>query len=131
VLDEVADDVEVDVGFEEGYADFAQGFSDVLFSERALAAEGLEGALEFVCEVFKHGLDQCIGWAVNRDQRTGNIEQGTGDRDQKGRLVESMPLVRTKAWKRYGGGVRCGRLAEAGRCGVEVGACWRRDAAVD
>jgi hypothetical protein len=24
---------------------FAQGFADVLFSERALAAEGLEGAL--------------------------------------------------------------------------------------
>ncbi len=48
------DDVEVDVGFEQGDADFAQGFGDVFFSERALAAEGLEGALEFVCKVLKH-----------------------------------------------------------------------------
>ena len=56
VLDEVADDVEVDVGLEEGDADLAQGFGDVLVGERALAAEGLEGALEFVGEVFKHGL---------------------------------------------------------------------------
>ncbi len=54
VLDEVADDVEVDVGFEQGYANFAQGFGDVFFRERALAAEGFEGALEFVCKVFKH-----------------------------------------------------------------------------
>ena len=66
------DDVEVDVGFEQGDADFAQGFGDVFFGERALAAEGLEGALEFefegalelVCEVFKHGLVQCIGYGV-------------------------------------------------------------------
>ena len=49
-----SDDVEVDVGFEQGHADFAQGFGDVFFSERALAAEGLEGALEFVGKVFKH-----------------------------------------------------------------------------
>ncbi len=61
VLDEVADDVEVDVGFKQGYAKFAQSFSDVFFSERALAAEGLEGALQFVCEVFKHGQFKCKG----------------------------------------------------------------------
>ena len=54
VLDQVAGDVEVDVGFEQGHADFAQGFGDVFFGERALAAEGLEGALQFVCKVFKH-----------------------------------------------------------------------------
>ncbi len=62
VLDEVADDVEVDVGFKQGYANFAQSFSDVFFSERALAAEGLEGALEFVGKVFKHGQFKCKGW---------------------------------------------------------------------
>ena len=72
VLDEVADDVEIDVGFEEGYADFAQGVGDVFFSERALAAEGLEGTLEFVGEVFKHGQSKCIGKAVDEGQGTGN-----------------------------------------------------------
>ena len=72
VLDQVGDDVEVDVGFEQGHADFAQGFGDVLFSERALAAEGLEGALEFVCEVLKHADlksisgDAGAGWGTRR-----------------------------------------------------------------
>src|SRR5208337_4136555 len=51
LLDVVADDVEVVDGFEQGYGDFAEGFGDVFFSERALAAEGFKGALEFVCKV--------------------------------------------------------------------------------
>ena len=54
VLDQVADDVEVDVGLEQRHADFAQGFGDVFFGQRALAAEVLEGALQFVCKVLKH-----------------------------------------------------------------------------
>ena len=45
VLDEVGDDLEVDVGFKQGDANFAQGFGDVLFSERALAAKVFEDAL--------------------------------------------------------------------------------------
>ena len=48
VLDEVGDDVEVDVGLEQGEADLAEGFGDVLVGEGALAAEGFEGALEFI-----------------------------------------------------------------------------------
>ncbi len=51
----LVDDGEVDVGLEEGEADLAHGFGDVFVGEGALAAEGLEGALEFVGEVFKHG----------------------------------------------------------------------------
>jgi hypothetical protein len=54
VLNQVAGDVEVDIGFKQGYADFAQCFRDVFFGERTLAAKGLEGALEFVSEVLKH-----------------------------------------------------------------------------
>ena len=48
VLDELVDDGEVDVGLEEGEADLADGVGDVLVGDGALAAEGLEGALEFV-----------------------------------------------------------------------------------
>ena len=75
VLDEVVDDVEVDVGFEQGDADFAQGFGDVFFSERALAAKDLEGALQFVCKVLKHRSrpvyrDQ---WSVVSGQRPGLV----------------------------------------------------------
>ncbi len=55
VLDEVVDDLEVDVGLEQGDANLAQGFGDVLFGERALAAKVLEDALQFVSEVLKHG----------------------------------------------------------------------------
>ena len=48
VVDEGVDDGEVDVGLEEGEADLADGVGDVLFGDGALAAEILEGALEFV-----------------------------------------------------------------------------------
>ena len=48
VLDEVVDDGEVDVGLEEGEADLAEGVGDVLVGDGALAAEVLEGTLEFV-----------------------------------------------------------------------------------
>ena len=48
VLDEFVDDGEVDVGLEEGEADLAEGVGDVLVGDGALAAEGLEGTLEFV-----------------------------------------------------------------------------------
>ena len=54
MLDDLGDDVEVDVGFEQGEADLAEGVGDVLVGDGALAAEGLEGALEFVAEIFKH-----------------------------------------------------------------------------
>ena len=66
------DDVEVDVGFEQGDADFAQSFGDVFFGERALAAEGFEDALELVCEVFKHG--QCL--SVSRGQASVRVVSG-------------------------------------------------------
>ncbi len=48
VVDELGDDGEVDVGFEEGEANLAEGVGDVLVGDGALTAEGLEGSLEFV-----------------------------------------------------------------------------------
>ena len=56
VLDQVVDDLQVDVGFEQRDADLAQSLGDVFFSERALAAKVLEDALQFVGKVLKHGL---------------------------------------------------------------------------
>ncbi len=47
-VDDFGDDGEGDVGLDEGEADLAQGLGDVLVGDGALAAEGLEGALEFV-----------------------------------------------------------------------------------
>ena len=63
VLDELVDDGEVDVGLEEGEADLAEGVGDVLVGDGALAAEGLEGTLEFVAEVFKHDCLEFISGA--------------------------------------------------------------------
>ena len=54
VLDQVGDDGEADVGLDEGDADLAQGVGDVLVGDGALAAQGLEGTLEFVAEGLKH-----------------------------------------------------------------------------
>ncbi len=48
VVDDLAGDVEVDVGFEERGADPAEGVVDVFVGEGALAAEVFEGALELV-----------------------------------------------------------------------------------
>ncbi len=53
-LDEVADDLEVDVGLQQRQPDLAQAGLDVLFVERLGAAEGLEDAGEPVRETFEH-----------------------------------------------------------------------------
>ena len=55
MLDELLDDFEVNVGFQEGKTDLTEGVGNVLVGDGALAAEGLEGALELVGEGFKHG----------------------------------------------------------------------------
>src|SRR6266568_1492579 len=75
VLDELAGNVEVYVGFEQGYANFAEGFADVFFRERALAAQCFEGPLQFFCEVLKHRSDSSLQGSGVRDQGTGNREQ--------------------------------------------------------
>ena len=64
VLDELVDDVEVDVGFKQGHADFAQRFGDVFFGERALAAKVLEDALQFVGKVLKHRSTTSVTWVA-------------------------------------------------------------------
>ena len=48
VLDELVDDGEVHVGFEQGEADLADGVGDVLVGDGAFAAEVLKGALELI-----------------------------------------------------------------------------------
>ena len=63
VLDQVAGHVEVDVGLEQGDADFAQGLGDVFFAQRALAAQVLEGALQFFGKVLKHKFSSSVSWS--------------------------------------------------------------------
>ena len=47
LVDELLDHLEVDVGFEQRQANFAQCLVNVLFGELGLPAEALEGALKF------------------------------------------------------------------------------------
>jgi hypothetical protein len=68
VLDQVGDDGEADIGLDEGDANLAQGFGDVLVGDGALAAQGLEGTLEFVAEGFKHAALSLAGTS-NRSGR--------------------------------------------------------------
>ncbi len=98
VVDEGVDDGEVDVGLEEGEADLAHGFGDVFVGEGALAAEGLEGALELVGEVFKHG-GLLVSLAV-RVGRGGPAGAGAVTRGRPGRRCSGAGEV-------YGRRVRC------------------------
>ena len=73
MFDQVADDLEVDVGLEQGHADLAQSFGNVFFSERALAAKALEYALQFVRKVLKHrSASSLSGPADGRHLRCGS-----------------------------------------------------------
>ena len=51
----VADDLDIDVGFEQREADFAERFLDIALGDPALALEFLEDAFEAVAERVKHG----------------------------------------------------------------------------
>jgi hypothetical protein len=48
VLDQLFDNFEVDVGFEERHANFAQGALHVFGREFAFAAQGFEDPLQFI-----------------------------------------------------------------------------------
>ena len=56
VREQLVGHVDVDVAFEQRFANAGERGVQVLFVELALAAQVLEDALEFFCEVFKHGL---------------------------------------------------------------------------
>ena len=53
--DEVLDDLEVDVGLEEGEADLAHGGIDVGFADPAAAGQGAEGLAQALAEAVEHG----------------------------------------------------------------------------
>ena len=61
--DEVVDDIEVDVGFEEGPADLAQAFVDIVGREPAAAAELLECLAEATGDAFEHA------WILSESRR--------------------------------------------------------------
>ncbi len=55
VLDKIADDLDIDVGFEQREPDFAQRILDIALGDPALALEFLENSFEAVAERIKHG----------------------------------------------------------------------------
>ena len=62
VGEEFVGDTDVDVAFEEGFANFGESGVEVLFGELALAAEIFESALELFCKVLKHYLVTYSMW---------------------------------------------------------------------
>ena len=61
VGEEFVGDADVDVAFEQGFANFGERGVQMLFGELALAAQILEGALEFLCQIFKHSFRLTVG----------------------------------------------------------------------
>src|SRR5258708_40022769 len=51
---------DVDIAFEESFADFSESGVQMLFGQLALAAEVLERALNLFCYVLKHGSYYCL-----------------------------------------------------------------------
>ena len=53
-LDEIAGDLEIDVGLQQRHAHFAQGVADVVLGNFAEAAQILESVLELAAERIEH-----------------------------------------------------------------------------
>src|SRR5205823_9344507 len=53
-INQFLDDFEIDVGFEQGQADFPQCVLNVLLVKDRLAAQALEGSLKFFLKILKH-----------------------------------------------------------------------------
>ena len=54
VIDEIANDLDIDVGFEQGEPDFAQRFLDIALGDAALALEFFKDPFEAIAERVKH-----------------------------------------------------------------------------
>jgi len=54
VLDEALDHAVVDIGLEQGQADFLQALVDVIFAELAVPPQLLEDGFKLVAEIFEH-----------------------------------------------------------------------------
>ncbi len=59
--DEGLDDLEVDVGLEQGEADLAQALVDLLLGQALGAPEAVEDGVESVLEGVEHGIVECTG----------------------------------------------------------------------
>src|SRR5438128_1470951 len=55
-LDEVLDDLEVDVGFEQCQTDLFQGFCDILFGEHPRTAQFFKNLFEFFAKRIQHSV---------------------------------------------------------------------------
>ncbi len=52
--DEIVGDSEIDIAFEQRFANFSEGSVEMLFGQLALAAQIFESALKFFSECFEH-----------------------------------------------------------------------------
>jgi hypothetical protein len=64
--DQVLDDLEVDVGLEQGQADLAQDLVDLGLAQAAPAPQALEDPLEAIGQRIEHGGPRLPGRDVNR-----------------------------------------------------------------
>ena len=62
---------DVDVAFEQRFANFGQRRVQMLIRELALPAQILERPLQLFCEVLKHGSCKCLASSLLKNSRTG------------------------------------------------------------
>ena len=65
LINELLNDFEVDVGFQQRQSDFAQRLLDVFLGKRGLTAQGLERALQFFLKILKH---RCRSYSSSRNR---------------------------------------------------------------
>ena len=63
-VDEALDDLEVDVGFEEGQANLAEGLEDILLRQPAVSAEPVENTREATRQAVEHDSENIRGYGV-------------------------------------------------------------------
>ena len=84
-LDEALDDLEVDVGFEEGHAHLAEGLVDILLRQPAVAAEPVEDTREASGQAVEHGSGNKRGYVVREVKSQAYFD--TSDAPLKARMA--------------------------------------------
>ena len=102
--DELAHDLEVDVGLEQREADLAHGGVDVLGGELAVALETLHDALQAIGECIEHvGCPQVGSGSANRS--TGGAVAPPRRTEEQGRALRRVRRAGRSALRRLVGGL--------------------------
>ena len=94
--DELLDELEVDIGFEQRLAHLAHGVGDVFFGELALAAEPAKDLVEALLQTLEHRRNPFVGgWKAQSVKASGDAVPAY--KEYVRRLSEGAPVVYHRA----------------------------------